>query len=84
MNQEVDIYKVQNIVQFKAQYKAIVHKIVQVRLASGFTQHYMAKWLKIDRRKISDFEILKRVDIETLLNYAGVLSIEIKLTYTLN
>jgi len=82
MNQIVEKFSVQNIVHFKQNYKAIVQDIVQCRVEAGFTKEYIAEWLGVDRRKIIDFEAQKKVDIETLLNYAGIFSIEINLSYT--
>jgi DNA-binding XRE family transcriptional regulator len=81
MNQIVDKFSVQNIVHFKQKYKEVVQEIVQCRVEAGFTQEYIAEWIGVDRRKIIDFEAQKKVDIETLLNYAGIFSIEINLSY---
>lgn len=72
---------VPNIVHFKSQYKQIVHELVQIRKQAKQSQSDMAEWLGVDRRKIISFENLKKVDLETLLNYSHKLSVEIKLTY---
>lgn len=73
--------QVPNIVHFKEQYKKIVHELVQIRKEAGQTQADMADWLKVERRKIIAFEGLKKIDLETLLNYSHKLSVEIKLSY---
>lgn len=75
---------VPNIVQFKTKYKEIVQKLVQIRKQSGTNQQQMADWLNVDRRKIIAFENLKKIDLETLLNYSHKMSIEVKLNFFIN
>jgi len=84
MNQPIENCMVQNVVHFKSQYKAIVHKLVQCRKASGISGESLAEWLKVDRRKIMSFENLKKIDLELLLKYADKMSVDITLHFQIN
>lgn len=84
MNQVIENNQVQNVVQFKTAYRQAVQKIVHARETAGITQQFVAEWLGIDRRKISSFENLKKIDLETLLIYGHKMSVDIKLTVESN
>ncbi len=73
--------KVQNIEQFKEVYKTLVPKLVQIRKQSGTNIDQMAEWLKVDRRKIMQFESLKKINLELLLLYGHKLSVDINFKY---
>jgi DNA-binding XRE family transcriptional regulator len=75
--------KVQNIEQFKEVYKTLVPKLVQIRKQSGTNIDQMAEWLKVDRRKIMQFENLKKINLELLLLYGHKLSVDIDFKYTI-
>ena len=75
---------VQNIAQFKRKYKELVHELVQVRKQSNTNQEQMAAWLNVNRRKIIQFEGLKKVNMELLLLYGDKLSVDIKLNFEIN
>jgi len=70
-----------NVVNFKARYKEIVHNLVPIRKASNQSMNDMAKWLKVDARKIQSFEGLKKIDLELMLVYGDKLSVEINLEF---
>lgn len=72
---------VQNIVHFKSQVQIITQKIIECRKESMQTQDEVAEWLKIDRRKIIDFENGKRFDTELLCKLCDKFSIELILNY---
>ena len=44
----------------------------------------VAAWLNVDRRKIIQFEGLKKVNMELLLLYGDKLSVDIKLNFEIN
>ena len=73
--------EVPNIVHFKRVYKDLVHKLVQARKDSNTNQEQMADWLKVDRRKIMQFEGLNKVNLELLLLYGDKLSVDINFKY---
>jgi len=73
--------KVPNIEQFKLLYKELVPKLVQIRKQSGTNIDQMADWLKVDRRKIMQFESLKKINLELLLLYGHKLTVDIKFNY---
>ncbi|MES2397905.1 MAG: hypothetical protein V4549_17970 [Bacteroidota bacterium] len=72
---------VQNIVHLKSQIQIITQKIIECRKESGQTQDDVADWIKVDRRKIIDFENGKRFDIELLCALCDRFSIELELNY---
>ena len=75
--------KVPNIEQFKEKYKELVPKLVHIRKQSGTNIDQMATWLNVDRRKIMQFESLKKINLELLLLYGDKLSIDINFKYTI-
>ncbi|MGV8130725.1 MAG: helix-turn-helix transcriptional regulator [Candidatus Pacearchaeota archaeon] len=72
--------EVQNIVQFKKQCTEIVNKLIEVRKSIPMTQEGMADWLKVDRRKVMALEN-GELNVLLLLNYAHLLSVDVKLTF---
>jgi DNA-binding XRE family transcriptional regulator len=72
---------VENIMQFKTDYRAIVDNLIQCRKQSETTQESMAAWLNISRSTLTDFENCKRVDINLLLIYADRMSVKVKLNF---
>lgn len=71
----------ENVLQFKKVYKEMVTKLVTIRNQADLTQASMADWLGVDRRKIIQFEGLKKINLELLLLYGDKLSTDIKLKY---
>lgn len=76
--------KVQNIELFKTLYKELVPKLVQIRKSSGTNIDQMAGWLNVDRRKIMQFEHLKKINLELLLLYGDKLSVDVKINFEIN
>lgn len=72
-----------NVHEFKKVYKEMVTKLVTIRNQADLTQASMADWLGVDRRKIIQFEGLKKINLELLLLYGDKLSTDIKLNYTI-
>lgn len=81
MNQPLENTQIQNVVLFKTFYKDLVNKIVSYRKESGANIEDIAFMLKVDKRKISAFEKLKKIDLETLLKYADKMSIDVKVSF---
>jgi len=75
---------VPNIVQFKTEYRKMVHELVKIRNHANLTQASMADWLKVDRRKIIQFEGLKKINLELLLLYGDKLSVDIKFNHQIH
>jgi IS30 family transposase len=73
--------KIPNIEHFKSLYRELVPKLVNIRKQSGTNINQMAEWLNVDRRKIMNFENLKKINLELLLLYGHKLSVEIHLKY---
>jgi len=73
-----------NSCTIKCTYEKIVEQLIYNRKKSGCTQEIVAIWLKVERRKIIDFENLKRFDIELMCNYCDVYGIDLKLNYDIN
>jgi transcriptional regulator with XRE-family HTH domain len=69
---------------FEAQYKDLVHKIVQVRKDAGFTQEFVSQLCNIERRKIIEFEKANKIDINTLIAISKNFSIELELKFNIN
>lgn len=84
MNQIVENNHVQNIVQFKQVYKELVPKLVQMRSESGITQEFISDWFGVDRRRIIQFEGLKKVNLELLFIYADKFDIETTFNYKIH
>lgn len=68
----------------KSGYYDLIVMLIHTRKQRGYSQSHMANLLGIDRRKIISFEGLKKIDLETLLNYSHKLSVEIKLNHTIH
>ena len=76
--------EVENLVNFKIHYKAIVDKLVTIRKESGLNQESLAEWLNVGRTKVVEFESLKRIDVEFLLLYADKMSVDVRLNFEIN
>ena len=76
--------KVPNIEHFKTEYRKIVHELIKIRNQADLTQASMADWLGVDRRKIIQFEGMKKVNLELLLLYGDKLSVDVKFKYQIN
>ena len=76
--------KVPNIEHFKTAYRELVPKLVQIRKQSGTNIEQMAEWLNVDRRKIMQFESLKKVNLELLLLYGHKLSVDVNFKYAIH
>lgn len=76
--------KVQDCVHFKQQYQALVQELVQCRKSIPQSQQDVADWLKVDRRKIIAFEKAEKYDIELMLKYARIMTVEINLLFEVN
>lgn len=72
-----------NVQEFKKVYKDLVKDLVKIRNQADLTQASMAEWLKVDRRKIMQFESLKKINLELLLLYGHKLSVDINFKYTI-
>jgi transcriptional regulator with XRE-family HTH domain len=70
-----------NVQDFRAKYKNIVHLLVECRKSSGISGEALAEDLKVDRRKIMSFENLKKIDLELLLKYADKMSVDVRLNF---
>ena len=82
MNQSIENRMVHNNVQdFKKAYKEIVLKLIECRKSSGISGESLAEWLGVDRRKIINFEKLKKIDLETLLKYTDKMSIDVTFSF---
>lgn len=80
MNTEVP----NNVLEFKKMYKKLVPELVKIRKQSGTNIEQMAEWLNVDRRKIMQFESLKKVNLELLLLYGYKLSVDVKFKYAIH
>jgi len=74
----------ENVHQFKKVYKELVKQLVTIRNQADLTQASMAEWLGVDRRKIIQFEGIKKVNLELLLLYGDKLSVDVKFKYQIN
>lgn len=82
MNENVqNIEQNESLSTFKCTYNKIVKQLVENRNSSKVTQDMVAKWLKVDRRKIIDFENLNRFDIELMYNYCNIYGIDLYFNY---
>ena len=61
----------------------IVADLIKIRKDAGFSQEFMAEWLKVSRKKINEFENGNH-DFDLMVQYADKLSVEIKLYYTIH
>ena len=77
MNTEVH----NNVQDFKKVYKELVKELVTIRNQANLTQVSMADWLNVDRRKIIQFEGLKKINLELLLLYGDKLSTDIQIQW---
>lgn len=75
---------VQECVHFKKQYERLVQELVQCRKSIPQSQQDVADWLKVDRRKIIAFEKAEKYDIELMLKYARIMTVEINLLFEVN
>lgn len=73
-----------NIAEFKAKYKEIVPKLVEIRKSSGTTQEQMSEWIGFDVKKIIQFERMKKINLELLLLYGDKLSVDVKFNFEIN
>lgn len=82
MNENVqNIEQNESLSTFKCTYNKIVKQLVENRNSSKVTQDMVSKWLKVDRRKIIDFENLNRFDIELMYNYCNIYGIDLYFNY---
>lgn len=73
-----------NLCTIKCTYNEIVNQLIENRNASKSTQDMVAKWIKVDRRKIIAFENLVTFDIELMCKYCDIYGIDLKLTFKIN
>jgi DNA-binding XRE family transcriptional regulator len=60
--------------------KAIVADLTQIRKDAGFSQEATAGWLKVSRKKLSEFEN-GDIDFKLLVAYCDLFSVELNLNY---
>ena len=77
---KLNLSKVHNFVQFKEIYIKVVQEIVQGRISSGQTQKDVADWIKVERRRIIQFEKKEKIDIELFLLLADKFDIEFNIS----
>lgn len=82
-NQMNTLEKVQNIVQFEEQHKAIVQLIEQHRKQANLTQAQLADMIKVDRRKLIALKA-GAFDVKTLLLAADLLGIKTTLNFEIH
>lgn len=75
---------VQDCVHFKKQYERLVQELVQCRMSIPQSQQEISDWLKVDRRRIISFEKAEKYDIELMLKYARIMTVEIQLLFQIN
>lgn len=80
-NNVQNIEQSENLSTFKSTYEKIVKQLIENRNSSKITQDMVAQWLNVDRRKIIDFENLKRFDVELMCNYCDIYGIELYFKY---
>ncbi len=73
-----------NVHDFKKVYKEIVANLIEIRTQANVNQAQMAEWLEVDRRKIMQFEGLKKINLELLLVYSDKLSVDINFNFNIN
>jgi DNA-binding XRE family transcriptional regulator len=64
-------------------YNSIVKQLVENRNQSKCTQDTVANWLNVSRKKLIEFENLKRLDIELLCKYSDIYGIDLNLKFTI-
>ncbi len=75
---------IKNFDTIKCTYDEVVNQLKENRNKSGVTIDTVASWLKVDRRKIIDFENFKRFDLQLMCEYADIYGIDLKLTFQIN
>jgi DNA-binding XRE family transcriptional regulator len=73
-----------NLCNITLTYNQIVKQLIENRNSSKCTQDTVASWLKVSRKKLIEFENLKRLDFELLCKYFDIYGIDLKLTHEIN
>jgi DNA-binding XRE family transcriptional regulator len=70
-----------NAIGIKKTYNQIVKQLIENRNSSKCTQDTVASWLNVSRKKLIEFENLKRLDFELLCKYCDIYGIDLKLFF---
>ncbi len=70
-----------NLCNLTVTYNKIVKQLIENRNSSKCTQDTVASWLKVSRKKLIEFENLKRLDFELLCKYCDIYGIDLKLYF---
>ena len=74
---------VTKITQIDKQCNEIVTKLIELRKQANFSQQFIAEWLGVSRKKLSEFEN-GNFDFELMKLYAEKLDLIITINYTLD